>query len=243
MAVLKLSELRARAVYRVQADVGPDERHTSDMLDAMINDALEEYHLIRTGTTGGHPESVTRGTATTSASTTVTLGWPLNEYITLPSDFLSLLSMRIQPDVGRWVGMEPFSERQRNDYEDTYYYYDETTTTGLPRYYRLANDTSGNDIARLYPPADAAYTIEFTYVPTPTLLVADDDPYNFYPGTQDYVVCGAAIRILESDGIQEGPQYNALVRRKDECEQTLKKYVARKNRSGTAHVRTGARRL
>lgn len=236
MTAFSLSTLRQRAVLRAQVVSGPAERHTPDDIDAYINEELEEYHLIRTSC--GHPQDVTRTTLTTSATTTVTLGWPLNEYVTLPSDFMALLAMRVQDSSGNWLEMQPFTEAETQDYRGVY---QSGTFTGIPVLFRLANDTSGNKIARLTPACDAAYTINVIYIPLVDSLDNEDDTYDFFPGTQDFVVCGAAMRILESDGIQETGHYQALMARKNACQERLYKFAPRQNRAGPSQVQNTRR--
>lgn len=234
MPTSTLAELRALVAKAADIDVGTSERHTTAQVTARVNLSLQAYQSCLVD--AGHSQRETRATATTSASESVSNGWPANHYVALPADFLSLLAAKIVPSSsGQEFMLKPLPETHSD-------LITEWSETGLPLYYRLSENTAGTKILKLYPPADAAYTIVTIYTPQMTALSADGDTYNFFPGTSDYVVCDAAMWFLEADGVQEGGQYNALARRRDEALYRLKEYAHRQNRAGPPQIRDVRRR-
>lgn len=222
MATLTLQDIRALAAHAAGGLVISDgKRHTPTVVNALINAELEKYHLALTDR--GHPQRITRTTVTTSATTTVTLGWPLNEYVTLPADFLALRSMHLIEGEERML-MSPFTEPDRDTWEGP--------SPARPELFQLAETTTGTKIARIWPAADAAYTLEVTYIPTATTLDEDGDEFTFFPGTQDLVVCSVAMQMLEADGVQEQAQYQALAGRAARAGQILTEFAPRQNRAG-----------
>lgn len=236
MPDITLADLRIRAAKFADVVVSATGRHKTDWLDARINEALGSYQSCLVD--AGHPQRETRTTATTSSSTTSSNGWPANEYVALPTDFLILRSAKVLQNSREWQ-LSPAPEIQSEISTQRY-------QTGFPEFYRISRDSNNAQILRLMPPADAAYTIVIVYTPMLTELADEADTYEFYPGTSDYVTCDAALALLEADGVQEGNQYQALQQRKAEAMQRIKEYAHMQNRGGPAQmvdVRRKQRRL
>jgi hypothetical protein len=223
MAGVTLSDLRARVAQRAALVVSPNSRHTPTSVDREINESLERYYQILTDS--GHPERTTRTTLTTSASETVTLGWPANEYVQLPADFKHLLSAHIRYN-DQLFPMREFAEVERE--QDGYW----IAEPNVPRQFRIANATSGRKILRLVPAAVGVYTIEVVYAAVPTALSSDSDTFDFLTGTADWVVCDVALTLLESEDETSSGTYDRIARRRNEVRGTLERQAGRSNRSG-----------
>ena len=227
MASITLETLRTRVQYRAAGvAIGPAERHTTTQLDAAINEALASYQTALVD--AGHPQRETRTTLTTSASTTASNGWPANEFVALPSDFLALRVAKVLYNSREFTltaATELESEAENS-----------TVLTGFPRSFRISEGTDGTKILRLFPPADSAYTIVIVYTPMLTELSDETDSFDFFQGTSDYVVSDAAMVLCEADGVQEGAQYQALVARRDQALYRLKSYAYRQNRAAPTRI-------
>lgn len=212
---------------RTGVTIGANTRATSDDVDRWLNQAIGKYHLelTRTG-----DQAIKRTTLTTSASTTETNGWPANEFVAFPSDFFALVGLTIY-DGDRRLTMNEFSEAQRDEFEQDWASY---WSPGLPVEYRLAVDTADSKGARLLPPSDGAYTIELLYIPTGTALAHEEATHTFITGTEDVVVCDAAMMLLQGDGIPEPKAYDEIVRSRNEALMLLKRFAAAQNRSGSS---------
>lgn len=229
MATLTLAELRTRVAARAAVVVATDARHTPTVANQYINESLEEYYLELTKC--GHPQRVTRGTATTSGGTALSNGWPTNHYVALPADFFALLgAWRVESDESL-CALTPFAEREFQD----------APPNGRPFKFRIGENTAGTRILRLLPSADAAYTIVFTYIPLPTALAADGNSQNFFPGAAEFVVCDAALKILDDDGAQEGAQYQAVLARRERAREKLYQFASRQNRAGPLTIQAPPR--
>lgn len=230
MTAVALSAIRSRAALRANETVGTSTRNTTSAVNDMINESLQAYYLMLTD--AGHPQRVTRTTATTSASTALSNGWPANEYVALPSDFLALLSIATVLDSGEELPMEPFSESEYSEFIGSI---QTTGYTGPPIKYRIAENTNGLKIARLWPRADAVYTIKIVYIPTPAALSADGDTFNFFMGGAEWVVCDVALKILANNNLPE--QMPAIERLQAKAQDTLLRHARRQNRAGTLTMR------
>lgn len=229
MTTLTRTEIRTRVAARAAVTIGSSARHTETVVNQYINEALEEYHLALTEC--GHPQEVTRATATTSGSTALSNGWPTNSFVALPADFMTLLgAFRVEDDESTCT-LVPFAEREAED----------VASSGRPYKFRVAKNTAGTKILRLLPAADAAYTIIVTYNPTPTSLGSDGSSIAFFPGTAEFVVSDAALRILEDDGVQEGSQYQAVMARREQARERLYKFASRQNRAGPMTIQPPSR--
>lgn len=246
MASLKLSELRERVTNRVaMISFGPAKRHKPEVLDAWINEALQQYELLLTES--GHPQRIARTTLTTSAITTQDAnGWPANEFVELPDDFFELHRLSfVDGDTRRTL--DQYAETETQDlFGADWWQSDGQLITGQPLKYRLGRyrDEDGvtHAIARLLPATNAAYTLELVYQPVPPELAADDDAYDFFPGTSDFVVCAAAMSVHEYDGIQEPSAYKALRDRRDECAAIVQRRAPSQARGGTRAMSTAPQR-
>lgn len=236
MATLTLEELRNRVNNRVSTlAYGPAKRHKPSALDAWINDGIEQYEMLLTDYC--NTDRLARTTLTTSTSSTESNGFPQNEFVTLPTDYLELHRISIVDGVDR-IPLDPYVEMETDEIVGTNIwdpYYPEGSP-GRPRRYRLAKyrDSSGNyiSIVRLLPAADNTYTLEVIYQPKPPTLTDGSDRYETFPGTTDYIVCSAAMSVAEFEGVYEGKAYQALQARRDECAQILRSRAGKQDRGG-----------
>lgn len=237
MAAIALSSLRSRVAARAAVVIGAGLRHEPSTVNGYINEALEEYHLVLTD--AGHPQRETRTTLTTTTGTTLVDGWPANQFVELPADFLQLRGVSI--DTGSTqIPLRPFTEREVSvDVGWT------LAPAGQPERFRVSRNDDGEYILRLLPPSNSAYTLVVVYTPTITQLSADGDTFNFFPGTAEFVVCDAALKVLEDDGVQEGNQYQAIMARRERAASRLALFARKSNRagpSGMIDVRRNVRR-
>jgi hypothetical protein len=230
MPTYTLLTLRNLAEHASGEVIAPDKRQTPTLVNALLNESLAQYYLQLTDC--GHPHATTRAELTTSSSTTVTTGWPANTFVALPTDFMALLAIRIQTTAGAWRTMQPYSES--SDDHDGWFWAGQETA--MPTEYRIGSNTSGAPILRLRMPADAAYTIEIVYVPTPAELTESGTAV-LLPGTADWVVCDVALKMLESIGVPEANQAQALMARKQAADVALRTYAGRRDRAGTVGMR------
>lgn len=216
--LMSLSDFRDRVTSRISTiSVGTTLRHKPAALNRWINDALQQYDLIRTE--HGHSQVTAREELQSTASTTVgDHGWPANEVLELPADFLELHRItRLNEDGTRGNSLDQYAHQQVSDVPEP----------GCPTHYRLTrvrdSETGAlTPILLLLPPADDEYDFELVYTPAPPVL-GESDSVDIYPGTADFVVCSAALSLLEYDGIQEPEVYKALVTRRDEAAQVLRR--------------------
>ncbi len=225
MTTLAVRDIISRAAHLSGCLVGPDQRHTPELLVTVVNDALERYHALKNET--GHPHNIARVVLTTTSVTTETLGWPANSYVTLPADFFQLVGASIE---GTFTtrALNPFSEGMSELLWSAW-----PPTVGAPECYRIGRDTSGNTIMRLLPSADSAYTITAIYIPAFSEL-GEEGEYTFVHGTELAVIADVAMTMLESDGIQEGAQYQAITQRRDEARAALRRIAPTQGRAGVA---------
>jgi hypothetical protein len=210
--------------------IAPDKRHRPDVVQMLINESIAQYYLRMTD--AGHPRATTRVSLSTSATTTDLLGWPANSYVSLPSDFMALLSLRIRSSSGLWTVMHSYSETDTGSPGWLW----SGDQTGMPVEHRLGTASDGTKIVRLRPYADAVYTIEAVYIPE-TPYLAENDTANLVSGTADWVVCDAALRLLESVGAPEQNQAQLLIARKNAADDALVSYASRMDRTGQTGMR------
>jgi hypothetical protein len=227
MTTLRVADIMTRAAHLSGCLVGPDTRHTPSLLVTVINDSLERYHALKNET--GHPHNIARVVLSTTGSAVETLGWPLNSYVTLPADFFQLVGASIELTGGFTSrALNPFSEGMSELQWSAW-----PPTVGSPEFYRIGRDTSGNAIMRLLPAADSVYSLTAIYIPGFTAL-GENDSYTFVHGTELAVVADVAMTMLESDGIQESTQYQAIQQRRDEARATLRRIAPTQGRAGVA---------
>jgi hypothetical protein len=214
MPSYSLSTLRSQIGALANVTIQASGRYPVATINTWINTAIGRYWQLYTCESD---RVLSRALLTTSASVTLSNGWPSNEFVALPADFFALKSLMLQGStVGTKRRLTEMAESDREQYP--------TGVVREPEVYRLANNTAGASIARLWPACDAVYTIECLYVPTPAVLALDADTFNFLIGTEDVVICDVALRILEQDGVPEGSQYQAIAQRRNEAMQALERY-------------------
>ena len=171
-----------------------DERHDHARVDAKINDALGIYwgEFVKSGKAG-----VKQTTLTTAADTGTTNGLVNNEHVALPSDFVALRTIAIDPGLGRGrVPMLPFEPIEYEGEAELW-----GRTAAVPREYMVSTDTTGAWVLLFNRPSDGAYSIRIRYTPSNTELSDDSDTFNFFPGTDRFVIADAALRTL---GVDDG---------------------------------------
>jgi hypothetical protein len=209
LPTLTLQNLRDRAclVYDVTSTGASPGRYPNTTLDSLINTAIQAYTVRKQLLDAA---DTTRTTLSTSSSTSVVsaTGFPANEHVVLPSDYVSLESVYLAGTNSR-IQLQALAESDRYDWT--------TLPMGPPTHFATAHAKDGSDILRLWPPCAAVYTLEVIYQNTPTSLSASGDFWNYIYGTEDAVVCDVAIRLAEMDGIPEPDQYRSLQTRREEA--------------------------
>jgi hypothetical protein len=216
--LITLAQLRTEVGYAADVVIGED-RYPNAMVNGWINQAIQHYQLLRREMgTSDEQRALLNTTASTSLGTS---GFPLNELVALPADFQSLISVYLVTGTvrNRLTALSPVD--RHNDLTVS-------PLTGIPTSYDIVDATTTQPAQlRLWPAASAAYQLEVIYTPEPTTLTADGDSWEYSPGTLDLVVCAAALKVLDRDGIPEPSQYQALQNRQAAAEQALKRFTVR----------------
>lgn len=216
--LITLAQLRTEVGYAADVVIG-EERYPAAMVNGWLNQAIQNYQLLRRET-GTADEQ--RALINTSASTSAGAGgFPLNELVALPADFQSLISVYLVTGTvrNRLTALSPVD--RHNDLTIS-------PLTGIPTSYELMDASSTQPAQlRLWPAASSSYQLEVIYTPEPATLSADGDSWEYSAGTLDIVVCHAALRILDRDGVPEPSQYTALQNRMSAAEQALRRLTVR----------------
>lgn len=226
MSTQTLFTIRSTVASITDVEIGAQERFTVESVNLMIQETVEQYWMLVNDS--GDPQRLRQTTLTTSSSTTSSNGWPANQYVSLPSDFMSLKSAAITRTNGVDDQLEVFAG---SDADSEYWFPPYIRDSGTPRMCKVASDSNDAPILRLKPAADAAYTVKITYIPGPPTLDDDADTVQFVPGTSDWVIADVALKILETND-DIGPQAQALQARKNKAEQVLRQHASRQNRAG-----------
>lgn len=220
-----LAVLREEVGYAADVTIG-DARYPNALVDRWINDAIQAYAVLKRNL--GFDDSK-RSTLTGSASTSAGAdGFPLNEVVSLPTDFGSVTSVYVNDSGRRWQ-LTALAESDRATVGFL-------STSGPPESYTVidATPTSAAKL-RVWPPSNAAYSYELTYAPEPTVLVAVGDTWEYAPGTSDLVVCDVAKKILGRDRVDEPETYRVVSERYDRAMQALQ--LASSNGRGVRSMR------
>lgn len=216
-----LAQLRTNVGQRADVTISASGRHSQSVANWAINQAIRKLHQIQaeSGVVGVQRDS----SLVTTATTTESNGWPQNQVVTLPSDFLTPVGFSVNLGSDQWVEMLPFDELERETYREHTYFEE----TGAPVFYRIVTGNDGTPLLRVLPAADGVYSIAAIYIGEPTELSADGDTYQFFDGGEEWVECDAAMAMLERDGVREPRQFQALQQRKAEAEARLRAHQAR----------------
>jgi hypothetical protein len=191
VATATLSAMRDRV--RFLGTYENSTKFTSALLNGEINAALAELYELLDDAHGGYFDK--EATVATVASTAT---------VSLPSDFWRLRGVDILIS-GKYYSLRQIGLDERNDFQ---------TSTGRPAAYRTtAGGTRGT--LTLYPIPSGVETIRIVYSPTYTPLVADGDSFEFYNGLEDYVICGALLRLDQREERPLGERQQELARIKD----------------------------
>lgn len=226
---ITLANMRTLVASLSGITIGSEERFTASIVNTMIRESFAQYWLALAEF--GHPQRITRTTLTTSSVTTASNGWPTNQRVALPSDFLSLLSAQIEDTSGAHIRLTQFSGIDVSNNEFPF----DAVAAGTPRQVRVAEGTDGAKVLRLKPPADGTYTITITYVQSPPALGDADDAVemDFFPGTMDMVSMDVCLKMHEMDA-EFGQQSQAWTARRDRAEAVLRRYAATQFKGGPA---------
>lgn len=233
MQRITLATLREEIGFAADVPVG-DNRVPTATLNRLINRAIKEYDELLSGAGLGNK---TRTTVTTDPSTTPgSDGFPANQTALLPADFRRLVAVFIV-DGGRKTLLRPILPVQRENPSDWY-----QVTQGAPRGYSLLSESS-SDEARLWlwPPADAAYTLEVVYEPYTADMTTDGTVWYYAPGSEDIVICGVALRLLMRDGGVQANQIAMLNERIERAKQALENHANRD--TGVLSMKDDQRRI
>lgn len=229
MAAVTLATLRARVAARADVTIDAAARVTPTIVNQYINEAIEGYQLVLTD--AGHPQREKRDQLSTTATRTVTNGWPANEFVELPADFLQLREVSIDDGAGYRSPLRPFTGTEIGalsaDYPFTL-----DQVVDIPQAYRVSEGDDGAKILRLLPGADAVYTVTVVYAPTVTQLSGDSDSFDFFPGTVEYVVCEAALKVMADTGIPDQGSAQLIAQTSRAAEERLMRFAHKLNRAG-----------
>jgi hypothetical protein len=215
--------MRADICDRIEiSDGGSGGRWPSSRLNRYINQAIQRYINVVTAAGGSNFYSKRTGLLTISTSTTKDAnGWAPNEYVPLPSDFMSLIGVDFYyNNTPRALVQFEMAERHRYEVNPLWFSGD---YRGPPAMYRImGKDAAGNQVCKVIPATDSAYQYEIIYVPEMPDLVADSDTFDGRAGFEDFVMYEAAIAALIRNGNTETALYASIVKARDEMEKEMR---------------------
>lgn len=158
-----------------------------------INEGIAELYDLVTGVEGQpwYMESVTFGTNSGTDTYAIGPGQAINV-----SDFFRPRGFDIQFGQNIVVTARPFMWAERNRYK-----WFPGWIYSQPVYYRMVGKASsvaqaGNDAVKFIPAPNGQFNITMWYTPTPPVLVSGTDAFDGINGYEEYVVLGAAIKLL-----------------------------------------------
>lgn len=179
MRAVTLESLRTQARQRADFEASPTS--TSFVPDAeltgYINNSIAELYDLIIEANGDQYYAFSAPPFSTVAG--------IEEY-DLPEDFYRLVGVdALVGGFKQTVHLFPLGERNR---------FQALTAPGWFRggrlYYRLRVES-----IVFAPVPDGGYTITLLYIPNPTILVDDEDTFNFHGGWEEYVIVDAAIKM------------------------------------------------
>lgn len=209
MPTYTLAALRAQVGFACDVTIG-DARYTTAMVNTWVNTAVQNYQNLRSSYAGSDDSRVT---IVGSSSVALSNGFPTNELVPLPSNFLKLRAVWVISPTGRRE-LEHLSESDRFDIA--------LQTVGEPWAYRVTTLDDSTQALRVWPAMSSAYTFEVVYTRVPTTLSADGDLWTYEAGCEDLVICEVATKLLERDGVPEPATYQALQQRRVVAAEQLK---------------------
>lgn len=175
-----MSLLALRNRVRVQTDTESAQRPTDAQLNDMLNGSIRS--LFAGLADGASSLTLTRATATLGAA---------QSNILMTADAWQLRDVVAVID-GKLRRLEPF-----NDLERTTILNDEMEDG--PWFYRLAGVIDNEQSIELIPAPTQAVSIEYAYIPTPTVLSVDGDLLHCLPGWDAWVTYDTTIQVLGAE--------------------------------------------
>jgi hypothetical protein len=191
MATKTLSVLRDR--IRFLGSYENSTKFTNALVNGEINAALAELYELLDDVHGGYFDTDTTTPTVTNQA-----------YVDLPATFWRLRGVDILIG-GKYRALEQIGIEQRNDFQ---------TSTGQPVAYRTIAGGARGRLA-LYPTPSGVNTLRIVYTPTYTPLSADGDSFEYYNSYEDYVICGALLRLDQREERPLGERQNELARIRD----------------------------
>jgi hypothetical protein len=191
MATKTLSVLRDR--IRFLGSYENSTKFTNALVNDEINAALAELYELLDDVHGGYFDTDTTTPTVTNQA-----------YVDLPATFWRLRGVDILIG-GKYRALEQIGIEQRNDFQ---------TSTGQPVAYRTIAGGARGRLA-LYPTPSGVNTLRIVYTPTYTPLSADGDSFEYYNSYEDYVICGALLRLDQREERPLGERQNELARIRD----------------------------
>lgn len=239
-----LAELKTDVSDRADIVIDDAGKHTNTRIVRYINQAVQAF--VRMTARAGHEHYLRRSTISTATSTTEDAnGWAPCEYIAQPSDMLAVRAMEITVS-GAPVPMIDVETLEGLALRNAQVWSAETF--GAPRYYRVGGlakpGGTNTDAIRIFPKADAVYSIECWYLARPTDMSGDSDTFDGVAGMEEWVVNRAAMDCLLRAGLPTSDQYQALAAENARLEAEVKFTMATRGGPGrriwTAGLRASA---
>jgi hypothetical protein len=176
-----VSLLALRNRVRVTTDTENAQRPTDLQLNEMLNGSIRS--LFAGLADGASSLLLSVNTATMTAGTTG---------ITLSAAVWQLRSVTVILADGTRRDLDPFQTLERSDILNN-------DLPDGPWFYRLAGILGGAPQLEMLPSPSADATIEYYFIPTPTILSADGDLLYCLPGWDAWVVYDTAIQVLGAE--------------------------------------------
>jgi len=173
-----LLQLKERS--RQRADMTTSDFIEDDELRGYINASIAELYDLMVSAYGSD-YFLSNSTFTTVSGTL--------DYA-LPADFYKLMGVDVNINGNDWFSVRPFNFNERNRNQDVSW----GLLTGPTIRYRVM----GNNL-KFSPAPDSNYTTRVWYIPKATLLVADVDVFDDLNQWSEYVVCDAAIKMMQKE--------------------------------------------
>lgn len=172
LAELRIS-IRNQADFRNDDDNYENDYVDDDELNDYINTSIGWIHGMKTQSGLSYDESEEPYTTTTSPT------YPL------PDDFYAPIGVDVLIN-GYWWSILKLEQRERNMFQNT--------SNTYPSAYRIV----GENLV-LYPTPGAGQSVKLIYVPSPTVLVDDEDTYDFGNTWNELLEVDCCIKLLQKE--------------------------------------------
>jgi len=203
-------------------DGGATGRHPSAELNRFINQAIQKYITLVSGSGGQNYYSKRTGVLTMGTSTVVdAAGWAPYQYVPLPSDFFELIGIDLIYGSNVQTLVQ-FSNAERNQFRDGPFWLS-SNGRGRPVYFRIMGlNAAGTQIAEVIPWSDGgAYQYEIWYIQQFPDLAADGDTFDGRAGFEEWIVNRAAMDALKKDA-NATALYGVITAENDKLEREMK---------------------